>query len=174
MIGARPSQLFPEEEPASFNITRTADRSDKRSDPVQAEISERRNVMETSVLPRRIPGMEGCGYHYCSPVGAWKPWIKEYCLQGDDVVNAGNSRMGSRAVHIPSISMTRREARPSSLSSKTGVPTQSPTGPASLSTLMALSLPADAFPPMRPWEYGLQSAWPWGRRRGCSKPLQAI
>ncbi len=77
---------------ASFNITRTVgiDPTNAR-DLVRAEISERRNVMETYRRFReRIPGMEGCELITTAPqvgVRESRRIEGEYCLQGEDVVN---------------------------------------------------------------------------------------
>lgn len=77
---------------ASFNITRTVgiDPTSAR-DLVRAEISERRNVMETyRRFQERIPGMEGSELITTAPhvgVRESRRIEGEYCLQGDDVVN---------------------------------------------------------------------------------------
>ena len=135
---------------ASFNITRTVgiDPTNAR-DLVRAEISERRNVMETYRRFReRIPGMEGCELITTAPqlASGKAAGSKESTVSKARMSSiAGNSMMGSREVPIQSTSTTRKGARPNSPSSKMAAPTPSPTGAASPSSLTAQSSPADAF-----------------------------
>ena len=118
---------------ASFNITRTVgiDPTNAR-DLVRAEISERRNVMETYRRFReRIPGMEGCELITTAPqvgVRESRRIEGEYCLQGEDKSIAGNSMMGSREVPINRHRPERGETQFTFL--KDGS-TPSPTGAAS-------------------------------------------